>query len=69
MCGEWRTGSTLNTNLSQPPEKWRSHVDLHHEPPPSQSGVQNCLHLESNYICDSDLRMRRGMKQGLETVP
>jgi hypothetical protein len=20
---------------------WRSHVDLHHEPPPSQSGVQN----------------------------
>ena len=22
-------------------EKWRSHVDLHHEPPPSQSGVQN----------------------------
>ena len=26
---------------------WRSHVDLHHEPPPSQSGVQNWLHLES----------------------
>jgi len=22
-------------------DKWRSHVDLHHEPPPSQSGVQN----------------------------
>ncbi len=21
--------------------KWRSHVDLHHELPPSQSGVQN----------------------------
>src|SRR6266446_4800684 len=21
--------------------KWYSHVDLHHEPPPSQSGVQN----------------------------
>ena len=21
-------------------QKWRSHVDLHHEPPPSQSGVQ-----------------------------
>ena len=27
--------------------KWRSHVDLHHELPPSQSGVQNSLHLES----------------------
>ena len=26
---------------------WRSHVDLHHELPPSQSGVQNSLHLES----------------------
>src|SRR5260370_33612655 len=22
-------------------QEWRSHVDLHHEPPPSQSGVQN----------------------------
>src|SRR5437870_10545242 len=27
--------------------EWCSHVDLHHEPPPSQSGVQNWLHLES----------------------
>ena len=26
---------------------WRSHVDLHHELPPSQGGVQNSLHLES----------------------
>ena len=28
-------------------QKWRSHVDLHHEPPPSQSGVHIYLHLES----------------------
>ena len=27
--------------------KWRSHVDLHHELPASQTGVQNYLHLES----------------------
>ena len=27
--------------LRHNPEEWRSHVDLHHEPPPSQSGVQN----------------------------
>src|SRR6266700_1168574 len=26
-----------------PHSRWRSHVDLHHEPPPSQSGVQNLL--------------------------
>ena len=49
-----RTGTNAFTGrdaavTSWPPSKWRSHVDLHHEPPPSQSGVQNLLHLESKW--------------------
>ena len=42
--------------------KWRSHVDLHHEPPPSQSGVQNSLHLESMASVIGLAPIRPGLK-------
>ena len=35
------TKLALSLLKAQGLEKWCSHVDLHHEPPPSQSGVQN----------------------------
>ena len=44
--------------------KWRSHVDLHHEPPPSQSGVQNSLHLESKLASVAGLAPARTSLKG-----
>ena len=43
--------------------KWCSHVDLHHELPPSQSGVQNYLHLESKLNAERGTRSAERVTQ------
>ena len=44
-------------------ENWYSHVDLHHELPPSQSGVQSYLHLESVFSAEF------GVQWGMTATP
>src|SRR5213080_1307922 len=48
--------------------KWRSHVDLHHEFPASQTGVQNYLHLESMASVIGLAPIRPGLKDRLREL-
>ena len=48
--------------------KWRSHVDLHHELPASQTGVQNYLHLESMASVIGLAPTRPGLKDRLREL-
>ena len=50
--GRTRAGKFFNRQSAIRNSNWCSHVDLHHELPPSQSGVHIYLHLESVWIFD-----------------